>query len=210
MVRSIIYDTLVAPLTASWYREVLQRLSPGSRLLDIGIGTGAALSRNAELVRSAGIHVTGLDIDPEYVDRCRSRVRARGLADRVQVHLRSVYDHEEGGFAAAYFSASFMLLPDPPGALRHVQRLLDPPGMVYFTQTFNEHRSKTLEALKPHLHRLTTVRFGRVTYPHEFFAVLTGAGLTVTETLRLKSGLGGAARLIVARAQADSSSAVAS
>lgn len=53
-IRSRIYDWFLLPLTSRWYGEVLKRLSPGARLLDIGIGTGGALAKHAELLKSRG------------------------------------------------------------------------------------------------------------------------------------------------------------
>src|SRR5512141_1804771 len=99
-------------MTASWYRAVLERLPPGCRLLDVGIGTGSALVANAALLRARAIDVVGLDVDADYVARCVQSVRRAGLSDRVAAQLVSVYDHHGGPYDAVYFSGSFMLLPD--------------------------------------------------------------------------------------------------
>ena len=83
------------------------------------------------------LRVSGLDIERAYVDRCRRAVgREGGSTASSTPRLESVYDHRGGPYDAAYFSASFMLLPDPPAALRHVRTLLVPDGRIYFTQTF--------------------------------------------------------------------------
>jgi ubiquinone/menaquinone biosynthesis C-methylase UbiE len=50
-VRSAVYDAAIVGLTADWYRAVLERLPNGCRLLDVGIGTGAALIANADVLR---------------------------------------------------------------------------------------------------------------------------------------------------------------
>ncbi|MBW2253418.1 MAG: class I SAM-dependent methyltransferase [Deltaproteobacteria bacterium] len=193
-----IYDRALLSLTTGWYREVLLRVPTGSRILDVGIGTGGALASNASLLIERDLHVIGVDIDPDYVNRCRRRMVRAGLEERVDTRLLSIYDYEETGFDAAYFSASFMLLPDRERAVRHVNGLLAPGARVFFTQTFQKRRSRVLEAMKPMLRALTTVDFGEVTYEDDFLAVLASAGLRVTETDTLGGRGDWSYRLVVA------------
>lgn len=174
--RSRIYDAAIVGLTADWYRNVLERLPEGCPLLDVGIGTGSALLANAALLRTRRIHVTGLDIDAAYIERCRREVAMQGLGDLIVPRLESVYDHRGGPYGAAYFSASFMLLPEPEAALRHVRSLLEPGARIYFTQTFEHAPSRAVELVKPLLRLVTTIDFGRVTYEADFRRALTGGG----------------------------------
>jgi tRNA A58 N-methylase Trm61 len=188
-VRAWIYDTAILPLTTKWYAEVLGRLPDGARLLDVGIGTGGALARNAELVRRKDLHVVGVDVDADYVKRAQQQISEAGLSDRVEVRLESIYDHRGGPYDAAYFSASFMLMPDPPAVLRHVQTLLTPTGRVYFTQTFQDRKSSLLEKAKPLLGKVTTIEFGRVTYEQDFRETVAAGGLELQELVTMdKSG----------------------
>jgi cyclopropane fatty-acyl-phospholipid synthase-like methyltransferase len=180
-VRAWLYDRVLMGLTAGWYREVLARLPEGASLLDIGIGTGSAVARSAALVRARRIRILGLDIDPDYVTQCEKVLNRAGLSDQVTVQLRSVYDHRGGPYDAAYFSASLMLLADPVGAIKHVAAQLAPGGWVFFTQTFHHERSLLMERVKPMLHHLTTIHFGRVTYEEDFRQVLKDAGLELLE-----------------------------
>jgi SAM-dependent methyltransferase len=175
--RAWIYDKVFLRLTAGWYREVLRRLPRGARILDVGIGTGSALAKNAGLVNERGLHVVGIDVDGGYLRSCRRRVADAGLSRSVTARLESVYDHRGGPYDAVYFSGSFMLLSDPVGALRHVADLLSPAGRIYFTQTINTRRAPLLERLKPALHRLTSIHFGQVTYEHELTDAILRAGL---------------------------------
>lgn len=197
--RASIYDALIVGMTAGWYRAVLERLPPGCRLLDVGIGTGAALLANADLLTAKGIRVTGVDIDAAYVQRCQSEVHRRGFEPTVQARLESVYDHRGGPYDAAYFSGSFMLLPDPAAALRHVTSLLEPGSRLFFTQTFERERSRLLELTKPLLKRVTTIDFGQVTYEEDFRRAVADAGLVVEEFAVLGGGGNRHAALVVAR-----------
>lgn len=200
--RAWIYDRTFRSLTTGWYQEVLGRLPHGARILDIGIGTGGALSRNASLLRAKDLSVVGVDIDPDYVAQARKAMADADLTDRVDVHLTSIGDFDQEGFDAAYFGASFMLLPQPAEMLAHASRLLTDEGKVYFTQTFELRRSKLVEVAKPLLHKLTTIHFGTVTYEEDFLATVDQAGLRVVENVALGAGRRRAPRLVVAAPRA--------
>ncbi|MCB9792676.1 MAG: class I SAM-dependent methyltransferase [Alphaproteobacteria bacterium] len=184
--RGWIYDISFTRLTRSWYREVLERLPEGAHLLDVGIGTGRALAGNAALVRERGVRVTGIDIDADYIKRSRKILDEADLAEQVQVLRESVYDHQGGPYDAVYFSASFMLLPDPVAALKHVSTLLSEDGQVFFTQTFQDKRSALAEKVKPLLKKVTTIDFGEVTYEEDFRNTVAEAGLELLELEVLK------------------------
>jgi ubiquinone/menaquinone biosynthesis C-methylase UbiE len=200
--RAWIYNRALLPLTSRWYEAVLKRVPKGARMLDVGIGTGGALLNNKELLREKGIRVVGIDIDPDYVRRCRKAVEEQGLEDLVDVQLVSIYSFKEDGFDAVYFSASFMLLPEPKGALRHVCSLLSDAGRVYFTQTIEERRSLLLEKGKPLLKILTTIDFGKVTYESDFLETVDVAGLEVLENTSLGGNKSRSSRLFVGQPRA--------
>ncbi len=196
--RGWLYDRLVAGMTSGWYREVLSRLPHGTRLLDVGIGTGAALVSCADLVHDRELSVVGIDVDADYLGRCARNVRRAGLGG-IQTRLESVYDHSGGPYDAAYFSASLMLLPDPAAAIRRVAALLRPGGALFATQTFQLRRSRLAERGKPMIRHLTTVEFGRVTYEDDFRACLAAAGVELTELRTIRATRHFAHRLAVAR-----------
>ena len=198
--RAWIYDALILRLTSAWYRAVLERVPVGSRVLDVGIGTGGALAANAALVRERRLEIVGVDIDADYVARCLDHVTRAGLANRVEVRLETLSAHRAGGargsegadragrrYDAIYFSGSFMLMDDPVRALAEACSLLAPGGAVYFTQTFEKRRSPLLERAKPLLRKLTTIDFGRVTYEDDFRRVLA-AGAVELEALDVIGG----------------------
>ncbi len=199
MIRSFVYDTLILRLTSRWYAEVLRRVPEGAALLDVGIGTAGALLANADLVKRKHLRVTGIDIDADYVEHARRRLRDSPLAELAEVRLESVYDHQGGPYGAVYFSGSFMLLPEPEQALRHCCALLDPGGRIYFTQTVQKQPARWMEILKPMLKRLTSVDFGRVTYEDDFKAQIRVAGLELEEFTTLARRRSRASCIVVAR-----------
>ncbi len=198
--RSAIYDRVILSMTTSWYREVLGRLPRGARVLDVGIGTGGALVRNAATVRERDLRIVGVDIDADYVARARTRVADAGLEERVDVRLESVGDHRDGPYDAVYFSGSFMLMPDKPGILRRVGgELLAEGGLIYFTQTIHARRAPVMERIKPALRKLTTIDFGRVTYEEDFRVVLEEADVELLEMTEMERRGKRSFRVMVAR-----------
>lgn len=125
-------------------------------------------------------------------------------------------------YDAAYFSGSFMILPDQGRALAVVAGLLRSPvtlgdgsgdgsggggvGRLYWTQTFEgDHRAAGGDGwvawLKPRLAALTSVDFGQVTYADEFRAVLAAGGVAIEEEVVLGGTEGRrCAKLVVGRA----------
>lgn len=199
MIRSFIYDMLILRLTSRWYTEVLNRVPRGSALLDVGIGTSGALLANVDLIRQKDLHVTGIDIDVDYIERARQRIRGSWLKNRAEVNLESVYEHQGGPYDAVYFSGSLMLLPEPERALRHCSSLLNPDGRIYLTQTIQLRSTRWMELVKPRLKRLTSIDFGRVTYEDDFNAQIRAAGLELEEFTTLARHGGRADCIAVAR-----------
>lgn len=199
VMRSFVYDTLILRLTSRWYAEVLSRVPEGAALLDVGIGTAGALLANAERVKRKRLHVTGIDIDADYLARAQRRLADSSLAECAEVRLESVYDHRGGPYDVVYFSASFMLLPKPEQALHHCCSLLRPGGRLYFTQTLQKRPARWMEILKPLLKRFTSIDFGRVTYEEHFKSQLHAAGLVLEEFTPLAHHRSRAPCLAVAR-----------
>jgi hypothetical protein len=223
--RCWIYDGAIVPFTSKWYQEVLHSIPPGSRMLDVGIGTGAALVANANMVREKHITVVGVDYDEAYIGKCQDLIASHNLSDHISVKCCSFYDYNcfqdeekkknERKFDCIYFSGSFMILPDPQRALCHALGLLrqeddnnnnnnNSNGRLYFTQTFELNRNAFImeKIIKPALTYLTSIDFGRVTYVEEFEKVLQDAGVEVVSTTRIDDGKASRrreSRLVVAK-----------
>ncbi|MEV4345588.1 methyltransferase domain-containing protein [Actinoplanes sp. NPDC049596] len=98
---------------------------PGSRVLDVGTGTGTVASLACD--RSA--HVVAVDAEPTMLDLARGRVPAAEFHHAVLPRLPFVDD----SFDAAV--ANFVLnhVGDPAAALRELQRVVRPGGRVAVT-----------------------------------------------------------------------------
>ncbi len=64
-------------------------LRPGDQVLEIGCGWGGFAEH---AVRHHGVHVTGLTLSPSQLDYAKRRLKAAGLSDRAEFHLRDYRD----------------------------------------------------------------------------------------------------------------------
>lgn len=191
--RSYVYDTAIVSLTTKWYLEVLQEIPENSHILDVGIGTGAALIANAATLRARNISVVGVDYDQAYVATCRCLIAEAKLERHVTVIHESIYDFTPRGnrlFNHVYFSGSFMILPQPSVALKKVVELLvdRQDGRIYFTQTFELKKNTFMEWLKPKLFTLTSIDFGRVSYEGDFEDAVHEAKLVIETSTVIDDG----------------------
>jgi cyclopropane-fatty-acyl-phospholipid synthase len=104
------------------------RLSPGLRVLDIGCGWGGMA---ITLARDHGVHVTGVTLSEEQHSVATARVRAAGLADRVDIRLQD-YRAVTGPFDRIVSVGMFEHVGRPHYAeyFAQVQALLAPDGVA--------------------------------------------------------------------------------
>ena len=177
-----IYDLLFYRLSSHWYIAVLNRLSTGAKLLDVGVGTGSSLIANAGLLKEKDIHVHGVDINQAYLKFCQKKIDRNQLNDYISIQEISFYDVPvTTKYDAVYFSASFMLLPDQNAALEVAKKILNENGMICFTQTFSKEKSVFWEIIKPILWVFTSVHFGKVTYEKDFIELMTQHDLEIVQ-----------------------------
>ena len=104
---------------------LLERLAPGSRVLDVGSGTGRP---TASTLADAGHEVLGVDVSPVMVDLAARQVPRAGfrLADIRELPL------EDGSFDAVcvYFSLLQMSRADQSKVLGRLARALRPGGSL--------------------------------------------------------------------------------
>ena len=102
---------------------------PGERLLDIGSGIGGPARW---IAARCDVHVTGVDLTPEFCAAARALNEASGMADRVTILEGSALDLPlpEAGFNRAYTQNVIMNIPDKRQFYREAFRVLRPGGML--------------------------------------------------------------------------------
>jgi len=128
----------------SSYRALMDRqvalldLRPGSRVLDVGSGTGAfplALAREIETEHPA--EILEVDLVPDALARARARIEQTPLPESVELDYRaldlsSIDDHAlaRGHYDRALASLLVSYLDDPDAVLRRIHGALAPGGRI--------------------------------------------------------------------------------
>jgi arsenite methyltransferase len=117
-------------------RAILLRLlslEPGQAVLDVGSGPGLLVREIADSVGPTG-RVVGLDVSDPMLEMGRRRCK-----DRPQVDFESgdaaTLPFESGAFDTVVSTQVYEYVPDIPGALAEISRVLRPGGLVAILDT---------------------------------------------------------------------------
>lgn len=109
-------------------------VAPGQTVVDIGCGLGYFSLALAKLVGPSG-RVVALDVQPQMVQRARSRAERQGLADRIDFHICA--PNRLGLTNSADFVLAFWVVhevADPEGLLNEVSSFLRPHGRLLIAE----------------------------------------------------------------------------
>ncbi|MDB6082640.1 MAG: methylase involved in ubiquinone/menaquinone biosynthesis [Gammaproteobacteria bacterium] len=121
-------------MRSEMWRWLDATFASGSRLIDIGCGTGLDAVRMAR----RGHCITATDWSPRMLERTADRVAAQHLQDRVAVAALGGHElcalDEPGVYDGAYSNLGAVNCVPDPGELSHqCARLLKPGGALVFT-----------------------------------------------------------------------------
>jgi phosphoethanolamine N-methyltransferase len=100
----------------------------GQRVLDIGCGLGAI---DLLLIQAHGAgHVTGIDLEPDLIQKARARVVRAGLSSQIELIQVSpgALPFANAGFDVVFSKDSLVQIPDKPALFSEVRRVLVPGG----------------------------------------------------------------------------------
>lgn len=122
---------LFPPGGVDLYRQIalLTEMSEGDEVLDVAAGTGAPLEY---FVREHGVHGSGLEADPRLVDAADARVRAEGMAARIQFQAApfDALPYRDEIFDVVVGELGFAAHVDPAEAVREMVRVAKPGGRI--------------------------------------------------------------------------------
>ena len=131
-----LYDFYFGALFQPGRKAVIQRMNcrPGQRVLEVGVGTGISLP-----LYSQGVHVAGIDISPEMLERARARLAREGITHGVELH---VMDAERMSFPPDSFDkvvAMYVVsvVPHPRRLVDEMRRVCKPDGEIYIVNHFH-------------------------------------------------------------------------
>ena len=130
-----VYDFVFGGVSGPGRRRAVAAVNalPGSRVLEVGVGTGLALPHYAP-----GKRITGIDLSTEMLALARLRVSRQGL-DQVEALLE--LDAEATGLPASSFDIAVAMfvasvVPNPLHLLAEMRRLVRPGGHILFVNHF--------------------------------------------------------------------------
>jgi len=134
-----VYDTVFGGVSAWARRRAAAEANrlPGTRVLEVGVGTGLALPRYLPAKR-----IIGIDLSAEMLARARTRVREQDL-DNVEALLE--IDAEQTGFPDACFDTAVAMfvasvVPHPRRMLAEMRRIVRPGGHILLVNHFAAER----------------------------------------------------------------------
>jgi len=109
-------------------REFYDRLdiAPGSRLLDVGCGSGQL----ALMAAKDGVEVTGVDIAGNLVERARARAQAGGVTARFEEADAEALPFDDASFDVVVSLIGAMFAPRPDLVSRELLRVCAPGGSI--------------------------------------------------------------------------------
>jgi phosphatidylethanolamine/phosphatidyl-N-methylethanolamine N-methyltransferase len=134
-----IYDTGFGWISRTARREVVAAVNrtPGTRVLEVGVGTGLALP-----LYDTAKRVTGIDLSADMLAQARQRVGEIGLRNiedllEMDAQATSFPDHSFD-IAVGMFVAS--VVPNPRALVKELQRVVRPGGKILFVNHFAAER----------------------------------------------------------------------
>jgi ubiquinone/menaquinone biosynthesis C-methylase UbiE len=127
-------NSLIQDMRDEMWRWLDRTFARGSRLIDLGCGTGLDAVRMARL----GHRITATDWSPQMISRTAERAREESVADRVEAVGVGAHELQrlegEGSFDGAYSNLGPLnCVPDLADVSSACARLLKPGGALVFT-----------------------------------------------------------------------------
>lgn len=187
MIRSLLYDTLfglpIEVATPNLYKVFLETVEENVNILEIGIGTGITLEKNAGLIKKKNIKIHGIDINDSYLQACQLRVENSNLKNNVTLELNNVLESRLAGDKYDYvlFMESYPVIPKESlkPIIQKVLKILKPSSKIVFIHNLVEEPEWNIgrAILKSNLKKLTTVEFGRLVVRGDFEKWCSSMGL---------------------------------
>lgn len=126
------YERNVVTYTTGPFASILLEYAnpqPGEHVVDIACGTGVVARLAAPLVGETGV-IVGVDINPHMIAVGRSLPAPSGAAIDWREGSALALPLPDNSFDLALCQAGLQFIPDRPGALREMYRILKPGGRV--------------------------------------------------------------------------------
>lgn len=191
---SVVYNLMEWPIENLLYkkwRKQLWKKVKGSKVLEIGVGTGKNIRWYPD-----DIEVTGIDLSSGMLKRAK-KVLVKEKNDHVTLREMDAQnlDFPDNHFDEVVSTFAFCSVPDPVLGLKEALRVTKPGGTIYLLEHMlskNENFASIMKKLDSPIHYLSGVHIARETVEN-----VEKAGWEILKTEELTSG--GVFRMIEAR-----------
>jgi len=123
-------------------------IGPGSRVADVGAGSGLITVHLARAVAPSG-KVVATDVDASVLDLLKQRIEAAGLGDVVERRVVAADKPglDDGGYDAILLAEVDHYFPDPVRWLSTAAKDLKPGGRIVISNR-NYHRAQSMDAAR--------------------------------------------------------------
>jgi phosphatidylethanolamine/phosphatidyl-N-methylethanolamine N-methyltransferase len=129
-----VYDWVFGPTLHAGRLQAMQRMaiSPGDRILEVGVGTGINLA-----LYPRDCEVTGIDLSDSMLERAHDRVAEKGMANvRLLQMDASRLVFPDSSFDIVYAPYLVSVVPDPVQVAREMRRVCRPGGRIVILNHF--------------------------------------------------------------------------
>ena len=129
-----VYDWIFGPTLHAGRLQAMQRMaiSPGDRVLEVGVGTGINLA-----LYPRDCSVSGIDLSDSMLERAHERVAEKGMRNvrLVQMDATSLLFPDDA-FDIVYAPYLISVVPDPVQVAREMRRVCRPGGRIIILNHF--------------------------------------------------------------------------
>ncbi len=129
-----VYDLTFGPSLHPGRLQAIQRMgiTPGDRILEVGVGTGINLA-----LYPRGCAITGIDLSGSMLEKARERAARKGVRDVRLLEMDAAdMKFSDGSFDIVYAPYLISVVPDPVRVANEMCRVCRPGGKIILLNHF--------------------------------------------------------------------------
>jgi phosphatidylethanolamine/phosphatidyl-N-methylethanolamine N-methyltransferase len=145
-----VYDYTYGPTLHPGRIEAIEkmRIRPGTRVLEVGVGTGINLGMYPRTAK-----ITGIDLSSRMLDKAKKRIAEKGLQNCDVIEMDATkMTFADNAYDVVYAPYVISVVPDPVAVAKEMYRVCRPGGRVVILnhfKSFNPLMSKIETAISP-------------------------------------------------------------